>query len=53
MTIGNIVELIILICSAMAVTIMVKHSNSKVKDLDGLGNVVQKKDEKGIVIAHF
>lgn len=53
MTISNIAELVILVCSVLVVMFMVKRSNRKVKDLDGLGNVVKKKDEKGIVIAHF
>lgn len=53
MTISNIAELMILVCSALAVKFMVKRSNQKVEDLDGLGNVVKKEDEKGVVIAHF
>jgi len=53
MTISNITELMILVCSILVVKVLVKRSNRKVEDLDGLGNVVKKKDEKGIVIAHF
>lgn len=53
MTVSNFVEIIILVCSVIAVAGIVKCSNRKVEELDGLGGIVKKKDEKGIVVAHF
>lgn len=53
MTTKNIVELIVLLFSIPAVAALVKTSNGKVADLDGLGEVMKKDQKKGAVIAHF
>lgn len=53
MTVSNIAELILLVYSVLAVKIIVKRSNRKVEDIDGLGFVVKKTNAKGIVVAHF
>lgn len=53
MTISNIIEMIILICSVPAAVYIVASSNRKVKDIDGLGGVVKEEGQKGIVVAHF
>lgn len=53
MSVSNIIELLVLLCSIAAVTRTTKRSNQAVEDLDGLGNVTRKKEEKGIVVAHF
>jgi len=53
MTISNIIEMIILICSVPAAIYMVASSNRKVKDIDGLGDVVKEEGQKGVVVAHF
>lgn len=52
MTWSNWVELIVLIVSLMAVLFIVKSSNRKVEDLDGLGEITEK-NHKGKVVAHF
>jgi hypothetical protein len=53
MTVSNIIELIVLILSIPVSFYMTKKSNRQLDDLDGLGDVVKKKDEKGIVVAQF
>lgn len=53
MTISNVVEMVILICSVPAAIYIVASSNRKVKDLDGLGDVVKEDSKKGVVVAHF
>ena len=53
MTISNMIEMIILICSIPAAVYIVASSNRKVKDIDGLGDVVKQESKKGTVVAHF
>ncbi|MGL5437020.1 MAG: hypothetical protein ACRDBO_16860 [Lachnospiraceae bacterium] len=53
MTISNLIEIVVLMSSILAVARIVKHSNQAVEDLDGIGVVMKKLDEKGIIIAHF
>lgn len=53
MTTSNLIELALLIVSSLIVARITKTSDRKVESLDGLGNVVQKKEEKGITVAHF
>lgn len=53
MTWSNWVELIVLIISLIAVFFIVRISNQKVEDLDGVGEVTEKGDVKGNVVAHF
>lgn len=53
MTVSNIIELVILLCSIPAVIGIVRRSNRAVSDIDGLGEVVKKGHETGTVIAHI
>lgn len=53
MTTSNLAELVALLCSIPAVILIVRRSNKKVSDLDGLGEIVKKDQEKGVVVAHF
>lgn len=53
MTISNMLELAILVCSIPAAAFIIVGSNRKVKDLDGLGEVVKQEGKKGAVVAHF
>lgn len=53
MTWSNWVELTVLTVSLIAVFFIVRISNRKVEDLDGLGEVSEKGDVKGNVVAHF
>lgn len=52
MTVSNIMELILLVCSIPVAICIVASSNRKVEDLDGLGEVVKDEDKNGVVVAH-
>lgn len=52
MTWSNWIELIVLIVNLIAVFFIVRSSNRKVEDLDGLGEITEK-NKKGKVVAHF
>lgn len=52
MTRSNWIELAVLIVSLVAVFFIIRNSNRKVEDLDGLGEITEKND-KGKVVAHF
>lgn len=49
---SNWIELAVLIISLIAVFFIVRNSNRKVENLDGLGEITEKK-HKGKVVAHF
>lgn len=53
MTASNMMELLILCFSLIAAFLIVKNSNQKVADLDGLGVIVKKNECKGKIIAHI
>lgn len=46
MTISNIIGLVILGLSIPLVILLVRRSNQMVEDLDGLGEIAEKKDDK-------
>jgi len=51
MTASNVILMIILICSIPLAVFIVRSSNRKVEDLDGLGEVVKGEGKKGTVVA--
>lgn len=53
MTWSNWLELAVLTVSVIAVICIVRISNQKVDDLDGLGEITEKDNSGGNVIAHF
>lgn len=53
MTLSNVIEIALLLISVGLVIGIVRSSNRKVSDLDGLGKVVKKGDEKGTMVAYF
>lgn len=53
MKVSNVILMIILACSIPLATFIVRSSNRKVEDLDGLGEVVKEEGKKGIVVAQL
>ena len=53
MTVSNVILMIILGCSIPLAVFIVRSSNRKVEDLDGLGEVVKNEGKKGIVVAQI
>jgi len=45
-------ELIILVCSIPVALYIILGSNRKIKDLDGLGDVVKEEGSEGVVVVH-
>lgn len=53
MTVSNVILMMVLVCSIPLATFIVRSSNRKVKDLDGLGEIVKEEGKKGIVVAQI
>lgn len=53
MTTSNIILLVVLVCSIPLVVWIIKSSNKKVNDLDGLGEIVTKERKKGVFVAQI